>query len=78
MVFSNNLLLGAVSAAAGDYLIEQSLCSTARRTCPAHLRWLATVRLGRLVRWVKRSERSIATYIVLHRLETITLGYSCY
>jgi hypothetical protein len=25
MVFSNNLLLGAVSAAAGDYLIEQSL-----------------------------------------------------
>jgi hypothetical protein len=25
MVFSNNLLLGAVSAAASDYLIEQSL-----------------------------------------------------
>ena len=35
MVFSNNLLLGAVSAAASDYLIEQSL--------------LVTVRLGLLV-----------------------------
>jgi hypothetical protein len=50
MVFSNNLLLGAVSAAAGDYLIEQSLLFNGTTTyLTAHLRRLATVRLGRLV-----------------------------
>jgi hypothetical protein len=51
MVFSNNLLLGAVSAAAGDYLIEQSLLFNGerQRTYPTHLRWLAIVRLGRIL-----------------------------
>jgi hypothetical protein len=49
MVFSNNLLLGAVSAAAGDYLIEQSLLFNDNDSAylSAHLRRLATVRLGR-------------------------------
>jgi hypothetical protein len=49
MVFSNNLLLGAVSAAAGDYLIEQSLLFDGAHTCPAPLRRRVIVRLGRFL-----------------------------
>lgn len=59
MVFSNNLLLGAVSAAAGDYLIEQSLLFDGSTTYLNRTPGTAGNRkTWTLSAWVKRGEIS--------------------